>query len=115
MRDVKYTIYVTEKLLATEDLSDKKTVLKKHTDNINACDEDLLKLVDEVIADDQKGKIVDALDEKSQELKKHNQQLLEDVDQKINKMVTNLNEQVEEIKEQQLAITYKDLLALETE
>src|SRR5690625_6996884 len=50
---------------------------------------------------DQKGKIVDALDEKSQKLKKHNQQLLEDVDQKINKMVTNLNEQVEEIKEQQ--------------
>src|SRR5690625_4182432 len=83
-------MHVTEKLLATEDLSDKKKVLKKHTDNINACDEDLLKLVDEVIADDQKGKIVDALDEKSQKLKKHNQQLLEDVDQKINKMVTNL-------------------------
>lgn len=64
-----------------------------------------------MIADDQKGKIVDALEEKTKKVKNHNQDLVKDVDQRINKMVTNLNEQVEEAKEQPLAITYKDLLS----
>ena len=36
-----HTIWVKEKLLSTTDLSDKKTALKKYTDNIDDCDESL--------------------------------------------------------------------------
>lgn len=110
MKDSAHTIWITEKLLSQVDLSDKKQTLKKYTANINDCDKDLFTLVEEVIVDDQEAEIVKVLADKTKKLKKHNQELLEDTDQRIHKMVINLNEQVEDIKEQPLKITYKDPL-----
>lgn len=105
-----HTLWVTEKLLETTDLSDKKTALKKHTENIDECDESLFKLVEEVIVDDQEAKVVDTLKEKTEKLKKDNLELLGDTDERIDKMVTSLGEQVEDMKEQRLKITYEDSL-----
>src|SRR5699024_244239 len=103
-----HTIWVKEKLLSTTDLSDKKTALKKHTENIDDCDESLFKLVEDVIVGDQEADIVDTLKEKTEKLKKDNRELLGDTDERIDKMVRNLSEQVEDIKEQRLKITYED-------
>lgn len=103
-----HTIWVKEKLLSTTDLSDKKTALKKYTDNIDDCDESLFKLVEDVIVGDQEADIVDTLKEKTEKLKKDNRELLGDTDERIDKMVRNLSEQVEDIKEQRLKITYED-------
>src|SRR5699024_1997532 len=95
-------------LLSTTDLSDKKTAIKKYTDNINDCDESLFKLVEEVIVGDQEADIVDTLKAKTEKLKKDNRELLGDTDERIDRMIGNLSEKVEEIKEQRLEITYED-------
>ncbi|WP_188725825.1 hypothetical protein, partial [Lentibacillus populi] len=93
----------------SEDLSDKKGILKKHTNRINDYDKAFFNLVDSIIVnEDQKGEIVEAMLEKTKKFKSHNQNLLEDVDQQINKTVTNLNEQVEDMKTQLLTIKYRD-------
>src|SRR5699024_5196882 len=95
------------KLLASTDLSDKKQMLKKYTENIDDTDKELLELVHDVIVGyEQKGKIIEALKDETEKLKNHNEGLLEDADKRIDKMVTNLNEQVEDANEQRLKITY---------
>src|SRR5699024_10656804 len=78
------------------------------TENIDDCDESLFKLVEDVIVGDQEADIVDTLKEKTEKLKKENRELLGDTDERIDKMVRNLSEQVEDIKEQRLKITYED-------
>src|SRR5699024_5058130 len=103
-----HTNGVKETQLSTTDLSDKKTALKKYTDNIDDCDESLYKLVEDVIVREQEADIVDTLKEKTEKLKKDNRELLGDTDERIDKMVRNLSEQVEDIKEQRLKITYED-------
>ncbi|MBT2216457.1 hypothetical protein F3157_16120 [Virgibacillus dakarensis] len=109
MKGDEHAITVTEKILDSEDLSDKKGILKKHTNRINDYDKAFFNLVDSIIVnEDQKGEIVEAMLEKTKKFKSHNQNLLEDVDQQINKTVTNLNEQVEDMKTQLLTIKYRD-------
>src|SRR5699024_10511515 len=102
------TIWVKEKLLRTTDLSDKKTALKKYTDNIDDCDESLFKLVEDVTVGDQEAEIVDTLKEKTEKRKKNNGELLGETDERIDTLVRKLSEQVEDIKEQRLKITYED-------
>ncbi|GGB59303.1 hypothetical protein GCM10011409_40950 [Lentibacillus populi] len=109
MKGDEHAITVTEKILASEDLSDKKGILKKHTNRINDYDKAFFNLVDSIIVnEDQKGEIVEAMLEKTKKFKSHNLNLLEDVDQQINKTVNNLNEQVEDMKTQLLTIKYRD-------
>lgn len=111
MKEDTYTTWAVERLLPEEDLSGKKQTLRQYTDRIDDTDQDLRKLINEVIADDQKSEIVESLEEATQKLKKHNQELLEDADQRIQQMVANLNEQVEDLKEQRMKITYEDPLS----
>src|SRR5699024_2633854 len=111
MKEDTYTTWAVERLLPEEDLSGKKQTLRQYTDRIDDTDQDLRKLINEVIADDQKGEIVESLEEATQKLKKHKRELLEDADQRIQQMVANLNEQVEDLKEQRMKITYEDPLS----
>ncbi|GGB32115.1 hypothetical protein F3157_21745 [Virgibacillus dakarensis] len=109
MKGDEHSITVTEKILDSEDLSDKKGILKNYTNSINDYDKAFFNLVDSIIVnEDQKGKIVEAMLEKTKKFKGHNQNLTEDVDQQINKTVNNLNEQVEDMKIQLLTIKYRD-------
>ncbi|UOQ83605.1 hypothetical protein [Gracilibacillus salinarum] len=71
--------------------------------------EEFYQLIDSIIVnEDQKGEIIDSMLEQTQRLKQHNLQILEDTDQQISKMVTNINDQVEDINEQQMTLTYRD-------
>lgn len=109
MRGDHHSITVTEQLLDSEDFSDKKGVLKRYTEKINEYDTDFFKRVDDIIVnEDQKGEIVESMLEKTKSLKRQNLDLMEDVNQQINKTVTKLNEQVEEMKTQRLTIRYRD-------
>ena len=104
-----HSITITEQLVDSEDFSDKKVTLKRHAENINECDMDFFKRVDDIIVnEDQKGEIVDAMLEKTKKLKRHNLDLIEEVNQQINKTVTKFNEQVDDMKTQRLTIRYRD-------
>ncbi|WP_010531762.1 hypothetical protein [Lentibacillus jeotgali] len=104
-----HSITVTEQLLDSEDFSDKKGILKRHTEKINECDTDFFKRVDSIIVnEEQKGEIVDSMLEETKKLKRQNFDLIEDVNQQITNTVTKFNEQVEEMKTQRLTIRYRD-------
>lgn len=104
-----HSITVTESLLPSEDFSHKKDILRKHVGNILEQDDQFYKLIDNVIVgEDQEGKIVDAIQNETRLLQMRNISIGLDVNYKINKLVTNFNEQVEEMKEQRLTITYED-------
>ncbi|GGK06830.1 hypothetical protein GCM10007063_31720 [Lentibacillus kapialis] len=104
-----HSITVTEQLLDSEDFSGKKGILKRHTEKINECDMDFFKRVDSIIVnEDQKGKIIDSMLDETKKLKRQNLDLIEDVNQQINKTVAKLNEQAEEMKTQRMTIRYRD-------
>ncbi|HLS08451.1 hypothetical protein [Lentibacillus sp.] len=109
MKGDHHSITVTEQLLDSEDFSDKKGVLKRYSEKINECDTDFFKLVDDIIVnEDQEGEIVESMVEETNKLKRQNLDLIEDVNQQINKTVTKLNEQAEEMRTQRLTIRYRD-------
>ncbi len=103
------SLTITEQLRPSDDLLYKKKILKRYIEEMVALDEDFYKLVDSVIVDEeQKGKVIDSMLEQTQQLKSENLRLLEDVDNQIMKLVNNLNEQVEDIKQQRMTLTYRD-------
>ncbi|MBU5266816.1 hypothetical protein [Virgibacillus proomii] len=103
------TITVTERIVASEDLTHKKQILRGYTDAIYQCDTAFLKLMDDIIVnEEQKGEIVEAMKEETKKLTTYNRNLLEHVDKRINKMVEGLDEQVDEMKKQSLTITYEN-------
>jgi len=109
MIDDLYSITVTESLLPSEDFSHKKDTLRKHMENIMEQDDQFYKLIGNVsVGENQEGKIVDALQNETRLLQMRNISTGLDVNYKINKLVTNFNEQVEDMKEQRLTITYEN-------
>ncbi|MGP4039673.1 hypothetical protein ACTWP4_07205 [Gracilibacillus sp. D59] len=111
MNETLHTITISEVIMDSEDLQHKKTILKRHTEEIVEQDDHFYKLIDSIfINEDQKGEIIDSMLEQTQRLKRENLQIVEDVDQQIVKLVTNLNDQVDDIKEQRMTLTYRDNL-----
>ncbi|BAC13246.1 hypothetical protein ACFQ4N_09825 [Oceanobacillus iheyensis] len=104
-----HSITVTENILSNEDFSYKKDTLRKHVNNIQEQDDQFYKLIEDVIVgEDQKGKIVDSLQSESRLLQLHDVSIGLTLNYKINRVVTNFNEQVEDMKEQRLTITYEN-------
>ncbi|QKY70146.1 hypothetical protein [Lentibacillus sp. CBA3610] len=109
MKGDHHSITITEQLLDSEDFSDKKVTLKRHAENINECDTDFFKRVDDIIInEDQEGEIVESMLEETKKLQRQNLDLLEDVNRQINRTVTKLNEQIDDMKTQRLTIRYQD-------
>ncbi|HLR63329.1 MAG TPA: hypothetical protein VK097_12940 [Lentibacillus sp.] len=109
MRGDHHSITVTEQLLDSKDFSGKKGQLKRLTEKIDESDTDFFKRVDSIIVnEDQKGEIVDSMLEETKKLKRQNSDLIEEVNQQINKTVTKLNEQADEIKTQRMTLRYRD-------
>nr|WP_318540369.1 hypothetical protein [Terribacillus saccharophilus] len=103
------TFTVTEQLIPNEDYTYKKQTLRKLVEDIQSKDDEFYTLVNNIIVgEDQKGKIIEAMKKETNQRKDHSEELLKDVFEKINKAVNSFNEQVEEMKEQRLSITYED-------
>lgn len=109
MEQTEHSIKVTERLLPSEDFSYKKTSLRKHLEQIEGCDSDFFSLTNKIFIDEgQKGEIVDEMISKTSKLRVWNTNLLLDVHSKIGQIVNRFDEQVEEMKKQQITITYKE-------
>jgi|SRR5690625_3753946 len=109
MNGATHFMKVKEKILAHEDLIYVNEILRRNTEFINARDLDFFKLVDSVIVgEDQEGKIVDSLRRSTNQLKRHNFFLIDDVNTEIKKSVNQLNEQAEQMKSQWMTIHYED-------
>jgi len=62
----------------------------------------------DIIVEDQKGNIVDELLRAADKQKKRDLDLLDDIKDEINKNITNLENQVEQVRKQTLTFYYKD-------
>lgn len=103
------TFQATEQLIPNKDYSDKKKTLNIPIDGIRLNDEEFYSYVNKIIiGGDQKGKIIDAMKKETANRMNHDEGLCEDVTRKINKAVTTFNEQVAEMKEQRISVTYED-------
>lgn len=102
-----FTRVKTKRLLPEEDFSYKKDILKKYVEDIIELDENFYNLVNNIIvSEDQKGKIVDSMKTITFLRKKRDQELTFFLPIKVMGIVGNYNEQVEDMKMQQLMITY---------
>lgn len=102
-----FTRVKTKSLLPEEDFSYKKDILKKYVEEIIELDEHFYNLVNNIIvSEDQKGKIVDSMKTITFLRKKRDQELTFLLPMKVSGIVGNYNEQVEDMKRQQLLITY---------
>lgn len=61
----------------------------------------------DIIIEDQKGNIVDEVLKEAEKQKNKDFDLLDDIKEEINKNITNLEEQVEEVRKQSLTFYYK--------
>ncbi|MFS0562051.1 hypothetical protein AB1K91_15045 [Terribacillus sp. 179-K 1B1 HS] len=103
------TFQATEQLIHNGDHSDKKKVLKTPIDGIRENDKDFYSYVNKIIiSEDQKGKIIDAMKKETTDRMKHDEVICEDITKKVNKAVNTFNEQVTEMKEQRISVTYED-------
>lgn len=108
-----HSMKVTEELLPREDFSDKKEALRKYVDRVSELDKDFSALVNSVfIGEGEKGEIVDQMLAKTKQMEIWNTNLLIDVDHSIGQIVNRFEEQVDDMKTQELTITYEDLLVL---
>lgn len=104
-----HSITVTERLLVSEDFSHKKEELQKHKDALSKNDEAFFSLVNKIIVgEDQKGEIVEAMKEETKLFTEQNNNLLDQVEQEINKAVNQLDNQIDAMKSQLLTITYEN-------
>ncbi|ASN06088.1 hypothetical protein [Virgibacillus necropolis] len=107
-----HSITVTERLLSSESFSDKKDTLQVYQEKLADLDKDFFNLINTVIVDKgESGEIVDAMLQKTHLLTIKNKNLIEQLEQQINMSVKAFEQQVEDIKEQSLTITYKDTLS----
>ncbi|MEC5422972.1 hypothetical protein QGM71_05600 [Virgibacillus sp. C22-A2] len=112
--DEMHSISVTEKLLPYEDFSYKKDLLRKYADYIGKCDKDFFSLVNNIFVDEEeKGEIVDEMILKTKQLEVWNTNLLMDVNFRIGQVVNRFNDQVDEMKQQRITITYENILVFE--
>jgi ArsR family metal-binding transcriptional regulator len=103
------TFQATEQLIPNKDYSDKKKALKTPVDGIRENDERFYSYVNKIIInEEQKGKIIDAMKKETAERMNHDEELCEDINEKINKAVNTFNEQVADMKEQRISVTYED-------
>ncbi|WP_152655092.1 hypothetical protein [Oceanobacillus sp. CFH 90083] len=102
------TITVTEQLLPNEDYSNKKQILRDYLEEINDIDEDIYKKIDEIIiGENQKGEIVEAL--LSEKVLMRREYMLKLITYlQVGTIVNNFTEQVEDMKQQKLTITYEN-------
>lgn len=108
-----HSITVTEELLLREDFSYKKNALRKHLDQMEKSDTEFFTLVHKIFIDEgQKGEIVDEMVQKTKRLEVRNRNLLSDTHFKIGQVVNRFNEQVDEMKQQQVTITYENMFAM---
>ena len=107
------SITVTEELLPWEDFSYKKDTLRKYADHIGKCDTEFFSLINKIFIDEgQKGEIVDEMVLKTKQLEVWNTNLLFDVNFKIGQVVNRFDEQVDEMKQQQMTIIYENEFAM---
>ncbi len=107
------SITVTEELLSWEDFSYKKDTLRRHADQIASCDTEFFLLVNKIFIDEgQKGEIVDEMVLKTKQLEVWNTNLLLDVNLRIGQIVNRFDEQVDEMKQQRITITYENVFAI---
>lgn len=103
------TITVTEKVIASENLTHKKQILRKYTEEIFAIDKTFFNLMDDIIVnEDQKGEIVESMQEETKRITTYNRNLLDHIDKRILRIVRGLDEQVDEMKSQRMTITYEN-------
>jgi hypothetical protein len=100
--------YVTKQILASEDHTYKSTILKRYTNEIASLDQQFLKLVKDIIfEEDSRGKVITAIENKADEQFKKNTMLLETADTRITKIVQKFDEQVDDMKTQSMTIYYE--------
>ena len=105
----KRTFQATEQLIPNKDYSVKKKALTTPIDGIRENDERFYSYVNKIIiSEDQKGKIIDAMKKETTSRMNHDEGLCEDVTRKINKAVNTFNEQVADMKEQRISVTYEE-------
>jgi len=108
------SITVTEELLPQEDYSYKKETLLKYANNISECNADFSALVNRIFIDGgEKGKIVDEMTTKTKQLEVWNTSLLLDVNYRIGQIVNRFEEQVDDMKSQQVTISYENIFVTE--
>ncbi|RDW15838.1 hypothetical protein CWR48_19125 [Oceanobacillus arenosus] len=108
-----HSITVMEKLLPWEDFSYKKDLLRKYADHIGRCDTEFFSLVNKIFIDEgEKGEIVDEMILKTKQLEVWNTNLLLDVNYKISQVVNRFDDQVDEMKQQRITITYENIFAI---
>lgn len=111
--DETHSITVREELLPWEDFSYKKDTLRNYADRIGRCDTDFFSLVNKIFIDEgEKGEIVEAMVLKTKQLEVWNSNLLLDVHFRIGQVVNRFDEQVDEMKQQQIRITYENVFAI---
>lgn len=103
------TITVTEQLIPNEDYSEKKQILRDYLEEINDIDVDIYKRIDEIIiGENQKGEIVEALLSEKALLRQREFIIKQVAYLQVGTIVNNFTEQVEDLKEQKMTITYED-------
>ena len=108
-----HSITVKEDLLPWEDFSYKKKTLRIYADRIGECNTEFFSLVNKVFIDEgQKGEIVDEMILKTKQLEVWNTNLLLDVNIRIGQIVNRFDEQVDEMKQQRITITYENEFAI---
>lgn len=89
----------------------KKDRLRKYITEINEYEASFFNLVDKVFVD-QKGEMVEAMLKKTKQMQVSNNNLLFDVHYKIGQIVNRFQEQVDDLKKQQVTYYYTELIKI---
>ncbi|WP_085992900.1 hypothetical protein [Oceanobacillus senegalensis] len=104
-----HSITVTEQILESKDLTHKKAILLKYKNRLGELDQSLYNLVNNIIiGEDQKGEVVDAMWLETILYMFRNRGILSQLETRINGAVDELDTQVDDMKTQQMTITYED-------
>ncbi|MEC2158700.1 hypothetical protein [Virgibacillus halodenitrificans] len=104
-----HSITVRERILASEDFSHKKDTLMLYKNNLETLDKDFFTLVNGIIInEEQKGEVVEAMQQKTKTFRDKNENLLSQLDTEITRISNTLDDQIDDMKTQRMTITYED-------